>query len=101
MMPRLLIKVFGFIVIVIGLQCIIFTLIVIFNLLPHFDKLPEFAKSYIQFPFNISKYSPAMNWEGIKHLSVLQRIIHSAVAIFWGCGLAIGGLFLLVLGRRD
>lgn len=93
---RLLSMIFGFILILMGLWCIIFTFIVIFNLLPCFDKFSEFVKGYIVFPFNIGKGGVvAMDWDGIKHLTILDKIVKSAFAIFFGIMIAVGGLVFI------
>lgn len=104
MILRLLSIIFGFVLILMGLWCIIFTFIMIFNLLPCFDKFPEFVKDNMIFPFNIGGRGAsyvAMDWEAIKHVSNFIKIKHLAVAVFWGVMLAFGEVALIgILGRK-
>jgi hypothetical protein len=85
MIGRLLSKIFGLLLILIGLWCFIFVFLIIFNLLPYFNKHAAFdnIKDLIAWPYNARLFGRwaatghVLDWE---HFSGSDKIIHSIVA---------------------
>ena len=92
-------KIFGLILILLGLWCFIFAFIMIFNALSDFDKCSKLVKDFITFPVNTYRLQGAGNrlsWEEVKHLSGVGKIIQS---VLFGLLLTFGGWALTFHNR--